>query len=59
MASEQRETYKRFEYLISIAHPAGYPCNLCPVRQSCYEEAEKGDTSTCEERLWKYINEGV
>lgn len=60
MASEQREAYKRFEYLMSTAHPTGYPCSLCPAQQSCYEEVKaEGETSTCEERLWKYINEGV
>lgn len=60
MVSEQREAYKRFEYLISTAYPAGYPCKLCPARKACLEEVKaNGETDTCEERLWKYINEGV
>ena len=60
MASEQKEQYKRFEYLISTAYPCGYPCKICPIRNTCFIETENGsENSTCEERLWKYINEGV
>lgn len=66
MISELREMKKRFEMVIEPLVLSEIGCEKCPIKDKCFSEQETAKTDeefdeldTCEERLWKYINEGV